>query len=255
VISNLQLALNVAAEGSRVALAEFDRRTYAVRRKADGTPVTDADLTVERLLRERIAEHLPYHQIIGEEAGQTGRSDWCWYIDPIDGTSDFIAGGARWMLLVALVHLGEVLVGVASVPRIGERWWASSGQGAFRAGMPIAVSKTRGLANAVVSDDWQDTLAQGVTRGPLAALARSCASVRPYMENSFLAVAAGLADVAIDTGGHPWDYAALKIIVEEAGGRVTDRDGKARIDGGHAIASNGLVHEAVLDVIADDGHA
>lgn len=248
-MSDLELGRKLAAEGTRIALEAFEAKTYTVRRKADGSPVTDADVAVERALRALIAQHRPSHQIVGEEDGQTGHSDWCWYIDPIDGTSDFIDGGSRWMVLVALAHLGEIVMGVARAPKTGDEWWASKGQGAFRAASRLTVSRTPDLADAVVSDDWEDTLVRGTTGSLLATVAERCSRARPYEENSFLAVAAGLADIAIDVGGSAWDYAPLKIIVEEAGGRLTDRDGRSRFDGGHAIASNGLVHDAALELI------
>ena len=106
------------------------------------------------------------------------------------------------------------------------------------------------LAAAIVNDDWRQTLAMGVRDHPLARLAAACAHVRPHQGHSHLAIAQGSADVAVGVGGHVWDYAPMKIIVEEAGGRFTDLDGHNAIDSGHALVSNGSVHAQALRVLA-----
>src|SRR6202012_1056918 len=107
---------------------------------------------VERALRKRLAQRRPGHAVLGEEYGPSGDSEWCWYLDPIDGTSRFVAGDPGWMTFVALGRGTGVVVGVISMPAGSHRWWASRGEGAFRDGERIGVSQTGRLADAVVND-------------------------------------------------------------------------------------------------------
>ncbi|MGZ4165200.1 MAG: inositol monophosphatase family protein [Solirubrobacteraceae bacterium] len=246
---DLELALELADLAAEIAVPRFRDRRFTVTTKPDGSPVTDIDQAVERALRERLGRHRPGHAILGEEYGASGDSEWRWYLDPIDGTSRFVEGDANWMTFVALEHADEIVVGVIAVPALGERWWASKGDGAFHEGERIAVSTTTRLADAVVNDDWRGTLSEDAPGHPLTAVAQRAALVRPYMGHGFLTVAAGLADVALGGGGYAWDYAAAKIIVEEAGGRFTDLAGRPRVDSGDAVVTNGLLHEQVLSVV------
>jgi histidinol-phosphatase len=188
----------------------------------------------------------PDHAVLGEEYGASGVGEWCWYLDPIDGTSHFVNGDPDWMTFVALGRGTEVAIGVIVMPARSRRWWASRGEGAFADGQPMVVSATGRLADAVVNDDWTGTLAGEPAS---AALAEWAALVRPSEGEGFVAVAAGLADVAVGGGGHAWDYAAAKILVEEAGGRLTDLAGGDRFDAGAAVVTNGRIHDEVLAVV------
>jgi histidinol-phosphatase len=246
---DLELALELADIAAEIAVPRFEDRRFTTTIKPDGSPVTDVDQAVERALRDRLAQRRPGHAILGEEYGASGESEWRWYLDPIDGTSRFVDGDPNWMTLVALEHAGEIVVGVIAVPARAERWWATRGRGAFHDGERIAVSPTTRLADAVVNDDWAGTLAEERPHGALAAVAREAALVRGYMGHGFLTVAAGLADVALGGGGYAWDYAAPKILVEEAGGRFSDLAGSPRFDEGDAVVTNGLLHDEVLSVV------
>ena len=246
---DLELAIELADVAAEIARPRFRDRSFTVTIKPDGSPVTDVDQAVERALRERLRQQRPDHAILGEEYGASGESEWRWYLDPIDGTSRFVDGDATWMTFVALEHAGEIVVGVIAVPAMGERWWARRGDGAFHEGERIAVSTTARLADAVVNDDWCGTLAENEPGSPLGAVAQRAALIRPYMGHGFLTVAAGIADVALGGGGYPWDYAAPKIIVEEAGGRFTDLAGRPRFDSGDAVVTNGILHDEVLGVV------
>ena len=243
---DLELALELADLASEIALPRFRDRDFTVTIKPDGSPVTDVDQAVERALRDVLARRRPGHAVLGEEYGASGDSEWCWYLDPIDGTSHFVEGDMGWMTFVALGRGEDVVVGVISMPARSRRWWASRGGGAFQDGERIAVSQTARLADAVVNDDWAG-------EAPMTALTESAAAVRSSEGEGFVAVAAGLADVAVGGGGHAWDYAAAKVIVEEAGGRFSDLAGGDRFDSGDAVVTNGRVHEDVLAVIAGDG--
>lgn len=243
---DLKLALELADLAQSIALPRFRDRRFTVTIKPDGSPVTDVDQAVERALRERLAEARPDHAIVGEEYGASGQSDWRWYLDPIDGTSHFVDGDTSWMTFVALEHVGEVVAGAIAVPARQERWWASRGDGAYRDGRRIAVSTTTQLADAVVNDDWYESPSAEVPGDPLRAVVEHAADVRAQSGYGVLAVAAGLADVALARGGHSWDYAAPTILVQEAGGRCTDLAGRPRLDAEVVVASNGRLHDAVL---------
>jgi histidinol-phosphatase len=246
----LELALELSDIAAAIALPRFRARDFTVTIKPDGSPVTDVDQAVERALRERLAQRRPAHAVLGEEYGLSGDGEWRWYLDPIDGTSHFVDGDPGWMTFVALGRGTEVAIGVVVMPARSRRWWASRGEGAFADGQPMAVSATGRLADAVVNDDWTGDL---VGAPPSAALAQRAALVRSSEGEGFVAVAAGVADVALSGGGYAWDYAAPKLIVEEAGGRFTDLVGGDRFDAGAAVVTNGRIHDEVLAVLRAAG--
>lgn len=246
--AELEFAFELADLAASRSLKAFRTEQFSVVRKPDGSPVTEVDHQVERDLRNRIERERPGQMIVGEETGISGRSDWCWYLDPINGTSRLIGGDPRWMTLIALAYRNEVVLGIVDLPALGERWWASQGNGAFHDDKRIRVSRTDRLSKAVINDDWHQHIASGHNDHPLALVASRCARVRPHQGHSFLAVACGDADIAISVGSHAWDYAPLKVIVEEAGGIYTDFDGGACFDTGH-VGTNALLHPQVLDVL------
>lgn len=250
---DLELAVELVDLAAEIALPRFEARDFTVTIKPDGSPVTDIDRAVERALRERLAERRPEHAVLGEEYGASGDSEWCWYLDPIDGTSRFVEGDAGWMTFVALGRGDDISVGAVVMPALSRRWWAARGEGAFEDGKPITVTTTARLADAVVNDDWRGTLAKETPGHPLSAVADRAAAVRLHRGHGFLAVASGEADVALGTGGYAWDYAAAKVIVQEAGGRFTALSGEPRIDARAAIVTNGVLHDEVLAVVAANG--
>jgi histidinol-phosphatase len=246
---DLELALELTDLATEIALPRFRARDFTVTIKPDGSPVTEVDQAVERALRERLTQRRPDHAILGEEYGAGGDGEWCWYLDPIDGTSRFVDGDPNWMTFVALGRGADIAVGVITVPARGERWWAVRGEGAFRDGDTLAVSGVARLADATVNDDWRGTLENGLPGRPLTAVAARARRIRPWNGHGFLAVAAGEADVALSGGGYAWDYAAPKLIVQEAGGRFTDLAGEPAIDSGNAVVTNGVLHDEVLQVV------
>jgi histidinol-phosphatase len=248
--ADLNLAFELVDLAASISLPRFEAQEFTVTIKPDGSPVTEVDVTVEDVLRRRLARERPDHMITGEERGTSGSSSWRWYLDPIDGTQSFVSGDPKWMTLIALAHDDRIVLGVVDVPARGQRWWGSRGGGAHRDGQRISVSDRRPLEQAVVNDTWDEDLAQGNREHPLFALAQRAAGVRPHQDDGFLAVAAGEADVAVHLGGAAWDHAPQKVIVEEAGGRLTDFAGTDRIDTGRVVATNGLIHQEVLDLLA-----
>ncbi len=253
--AELALAFELAEVAEAIAVERFRAADLVVEHKPDGSPVSDADREIERVLRARIAAERPSDAITGEELGASGESEWRWYLDPIDGTSAYIAGDENWCTLIALARRDQTQLALVAAPLWHSRWWALRGQGAFRDGRRLHVSTTARLADATVGDDSHHTLARGVEDHPLAILAARAAAVRPHLGLSFLWLAAGEIDACVSMAGFVWDYAPIELIVEEAGGRFTDLDGRARIDAGNALATNGSIHDEAVQTLrgAADG--
>jgi histidinol-phosphatase len=236
---DLSLALELADEADAISLGRFRAHDLLVETKPDRTPVTEADRAVETAIRDRLAGERPADGMLGEEHGVTGGAVRRWIVDPIDGTRNYSRGIPVWATLIALEEGGQLMLGVVSAPALGRRWWAERGGGAFVNGTPIAVSRVARVEDAVLCFALEQDLP---------ALAHRCWHPRAYGDFwAHMLVAEGAADGAIDAVGVKlWDLAAIQPIVEEAGGRFSDRDGVARADGGTAISSNGLLHTALL---------
>ena len=235
---DLELALRLADAADAISLPLFGTG-LAVERKADRTPVTEADRAVELELRRRLAEERPGDAVLGEEHGSSGAGRRRWVLDPIDGTRNYARAIPVWATLVALEEDGGQRLGVVSAPALGRRWWAERGAGAFADGRAIRVSSVSRLEDAVVCVAPEDGVPD---------VARGAWHVRGFGDFwAHMLVAEGAVDGAFDAlGVSLWDLAAVLPIVEEAGGRLTDRSGAARADGGSAISSNGLLHERLL---------
>jgi histidinol-phosphatase len=250
---DLRLALELADIADAITAQAFRRGDLRVETKPDLTPVTEADRGVEQALREHIGAMRPDDAVLGEEFGSSGASTRRWYIDPIDGTKNFVRGIPVFATLVALELDGEVVAGVCSAPALHARWWAARGMGAFADGRRIHVSRVASLGDAQLSyDSLPGFEAEGLGERFLE-LARRCWRTRGFGDFwSHVLVAEGAVDIAVEPVVSPWDLAPLKIIVEEAGGRFTDLSGAARIDGGSAASSNGLLHDATLAALASE---
>jgi histidinol-phosphatase len=251
-VDDLSLALALADDADRITMARYRAADLAVETKPDATPVTEADRAAERAIRDRLAHERPADLVLGEEfgGGADGGSGRRWIIDPIDGTKSYLRGMGTWTTLIALQIDGIGVVGVVSAPAIGGRWWAVRGEGAFASGRPIRVSGIAELADAQLCwsgiEDWD---AVGRTDA-LLSLARRCWRSRGIGDAlQYMLVAEGAAEIALDPEISIWDVAAVQVIVEEAGGRFTGLDGAAGPGGGDALATNGLVHEAALQLV------
>ncbi len=221
--------------------------------KADGTPVTVADRESERVLREAILRAFPDHAILGEEQGEIGGpSPYRWVLDPIDGTKSFVAGVPLYGVLVALEVRGDPQVGVIHMPALGETVAAARGLGCRWNGRPARVSTTARVEDALLcttSERAGRRRSAGFT-----SLAESVLRTRGWGDcYAYALVATGRADIAIDPQMSVWDCAALVPVIEEAGGRFTDWRGARRADGGDAVATNGVLHESVLELLARSG--
>ena len=253
----LSFALDMADEADRIALGYY-RGELGTTEKSDGTLVTLADKAVEARLREMLAQRYPDHAILGEEQGYTAGAEGAgrWILDPIDGTHGFARGLPIWGTLIAYEAGGVVQLGVASGPALGTRWWAARGLGAYRgdtgaaghAGQRIHVSEISHISESHVLNG---SMKYALQRWPNAQAVNDLAwRERGYGDFwAHCLVAEGAAEAMFENGPNPWDLAALIVILEEAGGRLTDDQGRAVIDAGHAVSTNGRVHNELLGLL------
>jgi histidinol-phosphatase len=255
----LSLALEMCDEADRIALRWY-RREVPTSRKPDRTFVTEADRAIERLVRDRIRAIYPDHGFVGEEYGdEDGAAGVRWYIDPIDGTHNFIRGVPLFGTLLAVEVDGEMQVGVMSAPAMGERWYAARGRGAWaiaRDGLRrrLLVSSVDALGEAqLIYGSRRENLASGLMPG-FDAVIDACWRDRGFGDFwGYALVAEGAAEAMLETGMHSWDVAAPLVIIEEAGGRVTDMSGARDVNAASFVGSNGLLHEELLRGLASPG--
>ena len=248
-----------ACDAADAIARQHFRRDLVVERKPDRSFVTVADQGIEREIRSRIRARYPDHGLVGEEYGTADEGAATrWYIDPIDGTHNFIRGVPLFGTLLAVEHDGEIQAGVISAPALRERWYASRGGGAWARGLDgerrIGVSRVAAVEDAqVLYGSSRETAASGLMPGFDALLAAA------WRERGFgdfwgyTLLAEGAAEAMMETGMKTWDLAAPLIVIEEAGGRVTDAFGERRIDAASFVATNGLLHDEVLRRLQERG--
>jgi len=248
----LAVAQEAAWVGGRRTLAYFGTGTAATEWKADRTPVTAADREAEGLIRGVIGRAFPDHAILGEEDGETaGSAAVRWIVDPLDGTRTFVRGVPLYGTLVGVEVQGEPVVGVVYLPALDEMVAAARGGGCTWNGRPCRVSGATRLedALAVVTDEGSARARSRAWDRLVAATAMQRTWADCY---GYVLVATGRAEVALDPIMNLWDCAALLPIVEEAGGRFTDWAGRRTIQGGEAVATNGALHDQVVQLLRDD---
>ncbi len=233
-------------------MARFRATDLVVETKPDLTPVTEADRAVEEMIRSRLADARPGDAVLGEEFGTTGKSGRRWIVDPIDGTKGYARGIPVWATLIALEVDGDLVAGVVSAPALGSRWSGARGLGARRDGDPVSVSQVARIEDAHLAYDSVDAFESVGLDAEFLALARRCWRVRGFGDFwAHMLVADGSIDIAVEVGGLAvWDIAAVKVVVEQAGGRCTDVRGDARIDTGDVISTNGWLHDDVVAAFA-----
>jgi histidinol-phosphatase len=245
----LAAAVEAARAAGEVALGYY-RGGFEVSIKADQTPVTQADREAERAIRAVLGRAFPEWGFLGEEFGEAGPQQTRWIIDPIDGTRNFVRGIPVWAVLIALEEGGDVTTGVVLNPVTGELFTARRGEGAFANGRPIRVSDRDRMSDALLlhssltllrAEPWWD----GFLR-----LVDASSSTRGFGDYyGYGLVAEGKADVYVEVDLKPWDIAPVKILVEEAGGRLTDFSGRPTIYDGRVIATNGRLHDRALELL------
>lgn len=247
----LETALDAVWEAGRVTLAHFGKGV-PVERKADASPVTVADREAERAMRARIAARFPSDGILGEEDGEERPgAARRWILDPIDGTQSFVHGVPLYGVLLAVEEAGEVVLGVAHFPALGGTIWAAKGQGCHANGRRVEVSRVDRLEEALVlTSDAEQMLREG-KGAAWDALREQARLVRTWGDAyGYALVATGRAEVMLDAKFSVWDAAAVKPIVEEAGGVFTDWEGRADHTTGSGVATNAALADAVRRILA-----
>jgi histidinol-phosphatase len=255
----LDLALALCDEADALALAHF-RRDLDITAKPDRSLVTQADTAIERRIREGIMAVHPDHGLVGEEEGEEASGAAVrWYIDPIDGTHNFIRGVPLFGTLLGVERDGEIQVGVISAPALRERWLAWRGGGAWASGSAgmaagerrrIRVSRVAALRDAQLVYSSRTDIEPSAPGFP--GLLRRAWRDRGFGDFwGYALVAEGAAEAMIEVGMHAWDLAAPLVLIEEAGGRVTDFAGRRSIHEPTFMGSNGLLHEQLLRGLAE----
>jgi myo-inositol-1(or 4)-monophosphatase len=251
----LNFAIETASDAGRVLLEKFGRIT--VTKKGDINLVTEADLAAEALIIERVRSYYPRHSILAEESGEAviigGDGEYKWIIDPLDGTTNYAHGYPCFCVTIALEHKGEIILGVTYDPTRDEMFAAERRRGATLNGKPIRVSATDDLGNALLVTGFpydikhREQFARHLTEFLLASRGvRRDGSAAIDMAY----VACGRFDGFWEEGLNPWDVAAGKLLIEEAGGTVSYYDGSPfSIYKPPIVASNGLIHGPMLSVL------
>jgi len=246
----------LAKEADAIAMRFFRAEEIRIDRKDDGSAVTQADRNVEEMARAKVAASGLAMDVLGEEAGgenakapaTTGRARLI--IDPIDGTEEFSRGIATFGTLLGIERDGEIVAGMASAPALGVRWWAYRGEGAWRNARRIHVSKVEKLnaGMAFTGGTGPNKNREKIEKmRRLLDAARHGRSLGGFWQH--MLVAEGSTEAALDLHSKPWDLAPLGLIVEEAGGRATDVDGKRSIYSGNMVSTNGKIHDEVLALL------
>jgi len=252
------LLQGIVEEADAIAMKYFRTADIGAEKKPDGTVVTVADKAIEAMALKEVAESGLPIEVLGEETskeipkepvrGARARM----IIDPIDGTEEFSRGIPTFGTLIGIEEDGEIVAGIASAPALsqGTRWWAYRGEGAYRSGKRIHVSKRKSLAEAMVfttGTGWAKNMQARANMRRMADAARSSRSMGGFWQH--MLVAEGAIEAAVDWVSKPWDLAPLGIIVEEAGGKSTTIDGERTIYKGRFVSTNGILHEEVLRLL------
>jgi histidinol-phosphatase len=242
--ADLEFAHLLADAADAITLAHFRSLDLRVETKPDLTPVSEADRAAEEALRALVAGSGRAEGVFGEELGDDG-GDVKWIIDPIDGTKNYVRGVPVWATLLALQREAEVVVGLVSAPALGRRGWAIRGEGAFANGERCRVSAVARLEDSAVST----TSARGMPPGWSSIVQRAWSNrgLGDFWQHCL--VAEGSLDVACDSVLKLWDYAAVQLLIEEAGGRCTTYDGSPTAVDASFLATNGALHDEVVSLL------
>jgi histidinol-phosphatase len=245
----LAAAVEAARAAGTIAL-HYARTGFEVVMKSDATPVTQADREAEAAIVDVLSRAFPDHGFLGEESGARGRQDVRWIIDPIDGTRNFVRGIPLWATLIALEEHGEVTCGVVHNAATGELYTARRGAGAWLDGRRLRVSEVGDLTDAFFVHAGLRLVRASAYWDGFVRLIDATERQRGFGDYAgYALVAEGKAEIYAELDLKPWDLAACRILVEEAGGRFTDLDGRPTIYSGTALASNGRLHDAALRLL------
>jgi histidinol-phosphatase len=243
-------AIAAAKAAGEVAMRYY-RGGFEVTIKPDHTPVTQADREAEQAIKRVLGRAFPNDGFLGEEFGEEGPKDRRWIIDPIDGTRNFIRRIPIWAVLIGLEEAGEVTAGVVFNPASNELLWARKGDGAWSGGERLRVSPCAAMKDAFLLHSDLHLLREAGYWDRFVRLLDAAGRSRGFGDYyGYGLVASGKAEIYLETDLKPWDVAPVKILVEEAGGRLTDFSGTPTIYGGSVLATNGRLHDLALRALA-----
>ena len=248
-LDNALAVARQAAEAAAGVIARHYRTALSVETKADQTPVTAADREAEAAIKQVLRAAFPDHALYGEEEGREGEGDFLWLIDPIDGTRSFVRGYPMFSTQIALMHRGELVVGVSNAAQFGEIAWARRGGGAFLDGEPMVASAASEFGPATaISIGNVKTLSRGAGWSALARLIQRCGRTRGYGDfYHYHLLARGSIDLVIESDVNILDVAALAVIVREAGGVFSDLAGQElTLDTTSVLAGTPALHAEAL---------
>ena len=242
---------DAADRADEISTRLFRSRDLRVEQKPDTSLVTEADLAVEEALRDLVARRHPELGVFGEEHGEDGSTSLRLIVDPIDATANFARGIPVFATLLAIEADGQVEAGLVTAPALHSRWWAARGAGAHSGARRLTVSAVSKLEHAQM---FHGSIAgsEGTRLGPrIVRLAERTHRQRGFGDfYQHMLVAEGTGEISVDPIVFPWDIAPLQVIVEEAGGRATDRHGERSIYSGSLVSTNGLLHDVVLEALS-----
>lgn len=260
ITTRLELAVEAAREAGQITLEYFRRDDLKVERKGDDSPVTVADRQAEEHLRRRIAQAFPDDAILGEELPERpGTSGLRWILDPIDGTKSFIHGVPLYGTMLGVEHDRQPLLGVIFIPALDECVYAAAGQGAWyltggAPPRPAKVSDCPTLAEGLFLTSEVSNFSRVGRREVYQRLEAAARLSRSWGDcYGYLMVATGRAEVMVDPVAAVWDLAALLPVIEEAGGKFTDWQGRPTVHSGQSLATNGRLHDEVLALVGSRG--
>lgn len=242
-----------AAEAAAGVIRDLYQRNLAVMTKADKSPVTEADIRAEAAIHEVLSRYFPAYGFFGEETGQHGMgAESIWLVDPIDGTKSFVRECPFFSTQIALMRAGRMVLGVSSAPAYGELAWAERGEGAWLGQQRIRVSGVDNIESAILSSGNLKSLASGPRWARYGELVARVNRIRGYGDFvHYHLLARGALDAVIESDVNILDIAALTVIVEEAGGRFTDLEGRAvSLETTSVLASNALLHDPLLAALS-----
>jgi histidinol-phosphatase len=246
----LELAREAAARAGAIAMQHF-HQPLEIETKEDDSPVTVADRECERVIREMIESAFPDHAVYGEEFGRSGDHRCLWLIDPIDGTRSFIRGLEFWSVQIALMVDGELVLGVSAAPPFDETAWAVAGRGASLDGRALTVADTTSFERMDLSLGNVRSLARGAGWSRVGQLVQRAARTRGYGDfYPYHRLAAGGLDAVVESDVNILDIAALTVVVREAGGVVSQLDGRPiGLESTDIVAAVPALHERLVSFL------
>lgn len=247
-MDKLQIAIHAAQLGAENAQKYFNK-DLKIELKEDLTPVTIADKNTETVIKEYISSQIPDAKFVGEEFGGSYDSDNYWLIDPIDGTAFFARGIPLWGTLITYIEHGKAVIGVSYIPFFDELLYAEKGKGAFLNEIPVHVSERKTIQEAFIS---HGSIHKIVDKVPgFIELSKKVHKMKGIGDSyGYHLLAQGKIEAKFDGAAMPFDIAGLNLVIEEAGGKVTNFQGEpSKLSDNNVLATNGLIHDEVVRII------